>query len=155
MGYGYKESEPQVLQKLLEAVNNVTRLRCPYLNGVAAELLVKHLAVPYKANDGLHWHWPKLRHLELRGIGDWPDLAFQILRIRCSASQVEDKNNTSSPGSPQRRHYPCRLTTLALPGLDCSHPQIFQAITRIVGRRVLGRADPRLYVVGEFGWNWT
>ncbi|KAG8915223.1 hypothetical protein FRC00_006565 [Tulasnella sp. 408] len=152
---GYTESELQVLKKLMEAVNNVERLYCPYLNGVAADLLAKHLTFAYKANDGLHWHWPKLRNLELRDTSDWPDLAFQMFLIRYGASQVGSEKNTSSPSRPKRRHYPCRLTTLVLHELDHSHPEIFRAIARMVGRRALGSANPRLYVVGESGWNWT
>ncbi|KAG8915221.1 hypothetical protein FRC00_006563 [Tulasnella sp. 408] len=120
------------LRKLLEALNNVAVLICPYVEPIA-DALVKHLALPYREDDDLRWHCPELRHIRFDDAHKWPELALTMFRERYEPSQKEDEE----PGLGTPKLYPCPLDTLQLGGMKSKHPETFQEIARIVGEEVL------------------
>ncbi|KAG8915222.1 hypothetical protein FRC00_006564 [Tulasnella sp. 408] len=124
------------LGNLLQALRNITRLRCPCANA-AAGILAEHLASPYYASDGWRWHWPGLRHLKLGDAHEWHEVALKMLQERYGSSQKE--YGDLGIGTP--KWYPCPLITLSLPGMSACHPKTFRDIAGIVGKGVLEGDD--------------
>ncbi|KAG9045065.1 hypothetical protein FS837_007112 [Tulasnella sp. UAMH 9824] len=128
------QSEFRGLRKLVEALKNVERLICLNVDGGAGVVLTEHLSSPHQAGDGWYWHWPRLTHMELGDAWKWPKLALTMIRERYGTS---DKEPESLDIGGLKRHAPSPLTRLWLDGMKATHPETFQDIERIVGKKAL------------------